>query len=120
MLPYRHGYLNAATVGNAMRAPDERWGLSHIDLHSGRSVHWHPDAGDACGEPVFVPRSAEAAEGDGWLLSVIYRKAENRSDLAVFDAAELAAGPVALAHLSHRVPAGFHGNWRAGGALAVA
>jgi carotenoid cleavage dioxygenase len=68
---------------------------------------------------VFVPRSADAAEGDGWLLSVVWRWAENRSDLAVFDATELAAGPVALAHLTHRVPAGFHGNWRDGGSLAV-
>jgi carotenoid cleavage dioxygenase-like enzyme len=31
----------------------------------------------------------------------------------VFEATELARGPVALAELSHRVPFGFHGNWRA-------
>jgi carotenoid cleavage dioxygenase len=30
----------------------------------------------------------------------------------VFDAQNLKDGPLALAHLSHRVPAGFHGNWR--------
>ena len=34
------------------------------------------------------------------------------SSIAVFDAMNLQAGPLALAHLSHRVPAGFHGNWR--------
>ena len=33
---------------------------------------------------------------------------------AVFDALDLPRGPLALAHLSHRVPAGFHGNWRPG------
>ena len=37
---------------------------------------------------------------------------ENRSDLAVFDAQHLKDGPLARVHLSHRVPAGFHGNWR--------
>jgi carotenoid cleavage dioxygenase-like enzyme len=63
---------------------------------------------------VFVPRSPDAAEGDGWVLSVVYRAAEDRSDLAVFEAADIAKGPVALAQLSSRVPAGFHGNWRAG------
>ena len=118
-LPYRHGYLNRMPPADAGRPRDERWGLAHIDLATGQTHTWRPETGDACGEPVFVPRSADADEGDGWLLSVIWRRAENRSDLAVFEAKDLAAGPVALAHLSHRVPAGFRGNWRAGGALAV-
>ena len=61
-----------------------------------------------------MPRSATAAEGDGWVLSVVYRAAERTSDLAVFEATDLARGPIALAHLSSRVPAGFHGNWRPG------
>ena len=61
-----------------------------------------------------MPRGDDAAEGDGWVLSVIYRPEEGRSDLAVFEATEIAKGPVALAHLSSRVPAGFHGNWRPG------
>jgi carotenoid cleavage dioxygenase-like enzyme len=42
---------------------------------------------------------------------VIFRAETQCSDLAVFDAQRLADGPVALAHLSHRVPAGFHGSW---------
>ena len=33
-----------------------------------RSDHVSP-AGDSPGEPVFVPRSADAPEGDGWLLA---------------------------------------------------
>ncbi|MNR66097.1 Lignostilbene-alpha,beta-dioxygenase isozyme III [compost metagenome] len=65
-------------------------------------------------EPVFVPRTADAAEGDGWLLAVAWRAQEQRSDLLVFDAMQLTAGPVAVARLPHRVPFGFHGNWRAG------
>ena len=77
---------------------------------------WQPDAGDYCGEPIFIERAADAAEGDGWLLSVLYRGAENRSDLAVFEARDVARGPNALTQLSHRVPAGLHGNWRAEGA----
>jgi carotenoid cleavage dioxygenase len=60
---------------------------------------------------VFVERREDAAEGDGWLLSAVWRARENRSDLAVFDAKNVEAGPVALVHLGHRVPDGFHGNW---------
>jgi carotenoid cleavage dioxygenase len=71
-----------------------------------------PGAADYCGEPIFVPRNTGSAEGDGFLLSVIYRGETGCSDLAVFDASQVESGPLALAHLSHRVPAGFHGNWR--------
>ena len=71
--------------------------------------------GDVTGETVFVPRSRKAEEGDGYLLSVVYRGAENRSDLIVLDAPNVADGPVACAELPHRVPYGFHGNWRYNG-----
>ena len=67
--------------------------------------------GDSISEPVFVERGADAAEGDGWLLAVVWRARENRSDLAVFNAQDVGSGPVALVKLGHRVPDGFHGNW---------
>ena len=67
--------------------------------------------GDAISEPVFVERNKQAAEGDGWLLAAVWRANENTSDLAVFNATDVEAGPVALVHLGHRVPDGFHGNW---------
>ncbi len=43
--------------------------------------------------------------------AAVYRGRENRSDLAVFNAGDIEAGPVALVQLAHRVPDGFHGNW---------
>jgi carotenoid cleavage dioxygenase len=67
--------------------------------------------GDAVSEPVFVPRDAAAAEGDGWLLCVVWRGEARRSDLIVLDTSDVAAGPVATVPLAHRVPFGFHGNW---------
>ena len=33
-----------------------------------------------------MPRSSDSPEGDGWLICLVYRAEENRSDLAVFDA----------------------------------
>ena len=111
-LPYRHGWFQAGAVTDASQGREARNGLAHIDHQSGAVSVWRPGVADHCGEPVFVPRSADAAEGDGFVLSVIFRGETNCSDLAVFDAMNLAGGPLALAHLSHRVPAGFHGNWR--------
>ena len=86
--------------------------IAHIDHQTGRVSTWRPGDADQCGEPVFVPRSTTAEEGDGFLLVVIWRAETNSSDLAIFNAGQVSDGPVALAHLSHRVPAGFHGNWR--------
>ena len=82
-------------------------------MAGGPPLAWNPDLGThLAGEPVFVPRSADAPEGDGYLLSVVHRGRENRSDLVFLDANNVAVGPVACAELPHRVPYGFHGNWR--------
>ena len=54
----------------------------------------------------------DAPEGDGWLVAVVYRGAEDRSDFVVFDAQDIEAGPIGIARLPRRVPFGFHGNWR--------
>lgn len=108
-LPYRHGYFALRQHDSSARGSYD--GLAHIDLRSGkRTIHMLPQ-GDAISEPVFVPRAADSAEGDGWLLATVYRGAEARSDLVVLDAGAVARGPIATVQLSHRVPFGFHGNW---------
>ena len=63
------------------------------------------------GEP--ASQDADAAEGDGWLVATVYRPSEDRSDLVVFEAMDVAGGPIGWAELPRRVPFGFHGNWRA-------
>ena len=106
---YRHGWFAARTGGRDGSAFD---GIAHIDLKTGRRATYVFPGGDAPGEPVFVPRSADAPEGDGWVVAVVYRAAEDRSDFAVFDAGAIEAGPIGVAKLPRRVPFGFHGNWR--------
>ena len=107
-LSYRHGWFASTRKPGGMAFD----GLAHIDHQCGkRAVYDLPD-GDATGEPVFVPRSADAAEGDGWLVTVVYRGAEDRSDFLVFDAQNVHAGPIATAKSPVRVPFGFHGAWR--------
>jgi carotenoid cleavage dioxygenase len=105
-LSYRHGWF----AGSAGGGKDVHFdAIAHIDHTRGRrSAHVLPH-GDVTSEPVFVPRSAE--EGDGWILAVIYRGAEDRSDLVVLDALHVGAGAVATVALPRRVPFGFHGNW---------
>ncbi|MEF7614508.1 carotenoid oxygenase family protein [Aquincola sp. MAHUQ-54] len=85
--------------------------LVHIDHHEGRLDVHHLPAGDCASEGVFVPRAGHAGEGEGWLLSVVYRGRADRSDLLVFDAQALGAGPVACVRMPCRIPNGLHGNW---------
>ncbi len=108
-LPYRHGWFAYSDDG---RPNVSFCGLAHIDLFTGQRQVFEVDDADALGEPVFVPRQQDAEEGDGFVLTVAYRGADNRSDLLIFDAQDLADGPLATAQLSTRVPFGFHGNWR--------
>jgi carotenoid cleavage dioxygenase len=111
MAPYRHGWIVSSNVTDPVRGTRTDEALTHYDLATGKATDWRGAPGDRFSEPVFVPRSPDAEEGDGWLLSVIFRAAETRSDLGILEARDIGKGPIALAHLSSRVPAGFHGNW---------
>ena len=109
-LPYRHGYY--AFYEPARRAATGSFtGLAHLDLQTGSRRLWRTPDGDAVSEPVFVPRSADAPEGDGFLLAVAFRGATRTSDLLCFDTAAIDKGPIGTAMLSSRMPYGFHGNW---------
>jgi carotenoid cleavage dioxygenase len=105
---HRHGWYAAdPTEARTIRQS----AIAHLDLKTGkRQVHAF-DGGDQTSEPVFVPRSADAPEGDGWITAVVWRAAEDRSDLLVFEALDIAKGPIATAKVPRRVPFGFHGNW---------
>jgi len=107
-LRHRHGWYAADPSGSKTVRLNS---IAHLDLQTGRRQVYELDGGDATSEPVFVPRSADAPEGDGWLVAVVYRAAEDRSDLLVFEAQDIARGPIATAAMPRRVPFGFHGNW---------
>jgi carotenoid cleavage dioxygenase len=113
-LPYRHGWFAGHALG-AGGEPHLSASVVHIDHATPRRDIHTFDAPDHVSEPVFVPLAPDAGEGDGWLLATVWRAAEDRSDVAVFDTAGIERGPIATIRLPHRVPAGFHGNWVAAG-----
>jgi carotenoid cleavage dioxygenase len=109
-LDYRQGWF----AGKASLRKDGAFdSIAHIDMKTGKRTTYVFPAGDSPGEPIFVPRSAEAPEGDGWVIAVVYRGSEARSDFIVFEAGDINAGPIGIAKMPRRVPFGFHGNWRA-------
>ena len=107
-LSYRHGYFAGNSKDDGKVLFDS---IAHIDHKTGKKTAYRFAAGDAPGEPVFVPRHESAGEGDGFLVTTVYRGAEDRSDFVVFEAEDVAQGPIASARLPRRMPFGFHGNW---------
>jgi carotenoid cleavage dioxygenase-like enzyme len=113
-LNYRHGFVTC--LGGPGTDDIFHRGIGHFD-HATKRMHVY-SAGPRCAvaEPVFVPKREGSSEGEGYLLTNIFDEDRNASHLAIFDAGEIERGPIARAHLDHRVPVGFHGIWRAGGA----
>jgi all-trans-8'-apo-beta-carotenal 15,15'-oxygenase len=103
---HRYAYMAGRENGDAPFGS-----LIKVDHHTGAATRHDFGAGHVAGEPIFVPRSPDSAEDDGWLLTVVYAAAEHRSRLVVVDARDLESEAVAVAHLPHHVPLGFHGTF---------
>jgi len=106
---HRYGYFDASRG-----AADREFRFNSVakrDYEAGRSEDQDLGGSKVPGEPVFVPRDLASAEDDGWVLSLWYDAAIDRSELIIQDARDFAAKPVARVKLNHRVPFGFHGNW---------
>lgn len=108
--PTRHGWC--ATFA-PVTAPYgfEPSGICHIDTETGTEDTWVPDEHSRAGEAFYVPASDGAPEGEGWLMTYVWNRGSDRSSFAVFDAMDVATGPVATVDLPVRVPYGFHGLW---------
>ncbi len=100
-------------------AMDVRMGrMIKYDLLRGTTAFHDYGPGRSGGEPVFVPRSVEAGEEDGWLITYVFDAAEGRSEMVVVSAAEFSGPPVARVKIPARIPYGFHGTWIAADKLA--
>ncbi len=106
---HRHGYLAGrlgTTCGRGLFNA-----LLHVDLET-RTVRSRR-LGDSSyvNEPLFIPRSAAAEEGDGYLLTTVFHAESASSELLLLDARDITAAPVAVIPTRQRVPFGFHGTW---------
>ena len=85
--------------------------IKKYDFKQGTSQTLVFGDGKMAAEPVFVPRDGATNEDDGYLLTLVFDPASNKSDLVIVPAEDLSAGAIATIHLPRRVPFGFHGDW---------
>ncbi len=106
----RHGWFVTTTTPDSDHG-FELAGICHLDLRTGKEDLWDPGPSLRGGEPFFVPAEGSRPDGDGWVMTFVWDRRTDRSSLAVFDAQDVAAGPVGEVQLPVRVPFGFHGTW---------
>jgi carotenoid cleavage dioxygenase-like enzyme len=107
LLGREHRYGYCAAFGEGI---EHGPALKH-DLARGTTETHEYGPGRVTLEPVFVPRDADAAEDDGWIMSYVYDATTDSSDVVILHAQDFTAEPVAVISLPQRVPFGFHGNW---------
>lgn len=123
--PYKYGFMQASDPTQPYNP--ERAGpimgfffntFLTMDMSTGKADTWFCGDTSSTQEPVFAPKSANAPEGDGYVLGIVNRRDENRSDLVILDAMNMSEGPVANIKLPVRLKYGIHGNWVPASALA--
>lgn len=86
-------------------------GVARLDTQGGPAVVWSAGAHKLCSPPAFVPRSADAPEGDGWMLTWVEDGATGHTEVVVLDTADVGRGPVATIPLGHHLPGVSHTRW---------
>ncbi len=116
-LPYRYGWMLEMDYKRPVELKGGSAGgllmncLCLIDHQTGAEQHWWCGPVSSLQEPCFIPRSKDAPEGDGWIVQVCNRLEEHRSDLLLFDALDIAKGPIATIQVPIRLRFGLHGNF---------
>ena len=106
----RHGYANANqnSVDGRIDGMDS---VIHFDTATGKEDIYHFGNGAACGELIFAPKLGSTGEGDGYAMTLVRPPNSSRTELVIFDAQDLAAGPLARAIVPYGIPSGFHCNF---------
>lgn len=123
-------YAHAYACGSASPGEAGEWGPAQalVKLSSStpggllsEAAAWLPGPRCFVQEPVFVPRrqsrDGSALQGtardedDGWVLLLVFDAEACRTEVAILDAKDIEAGPVARLFLRHALPFGLHGSW---------
>lgn len=113
--PRRHGAarkLTALVTGGVTGRP----GASSLSMHdwaSSKTQTYDFGRNYMVEEHLFIPKPGKTAEQDCWLIGTAINLRAGHSEVWVFDAADVSAGPVAVWQADYAWPLGFHGTWSA-------
>ncbi|KAF2160872.1 hypothetical protein M409DRAFT_70177 [Zasmidium cellare ATCC 36951] len=95
-------------------------GLNGLAMHSnktGETSFFYAGDESQIQEPIFIPRTDDAEEGDGWVMTLVERRGGvSRCDVVVIDTRAFER-PVAIVQLPFSMKAQVHGNWLSAKAL---
>ena len=110
---YRQSWMGMVDPTRAMRMSGPVGAgfnmVGRLDMQTGETDAWYGGDDDTFQEPQFIPTGP--GELDGYVVSVIEKHAEHRSDVGVFRAGKMADGPVAVIRLPLRLRGAVHGCW---------
>ena len=115
-LPYRYawaGHHDPDLPGGAQVRGANCW--RRLDLAGGPERAFFAGPGRSLQEPCFVPRRADAEEGDGYVVGVVSDMAGMCSELAIVEASSMQE--LARVRLPFRLRSGTHGAWMSAEAL---
>ncbi|KAH9238586.1 hypothetical protein K456DRAFT_32067 [Colletotrichum gloeosporioides 23] len=84
--------------------------VSKSGKHEDKEILFDPGPNCTVEEPIFIPRSNEAPEGDGWVLVMVHHHDVDGSELVVLDTRSFEK-PVAIVQLPFKTKGQVHGNW---------
>lgn len=103
--------LFAATQGKGDSTPLFN-AVQRIDVDGGAADAFDYGPDMMAEEHIFVPRPGSTKEAEGWLIGTALDVRRRVTQLAVFEATNLAAGPIAIGRLPYVLPLGLHGNFK--------
>jgi carotenoid cleavage dioxygenase len=105
----RFGYL----VDHSEKVTLHWSGIRKFDLETGADLGaWSDDPQNSWySEPWFAEADRPQSEDHGYVVVFQWNNALQRQTLDIFDARDIARGPVAQVELPQRLPAGFHACW---------
>jgi carotenoid cleavage dioxygenase-like enzyme len=120
------GMINAQRAGQAHRYTYSAtsvpgWflfnGIVKHDAVTGREERYAFDDGVFASETSVAPRVGSTAEDDAYLVTITSDMNRDLSECLVFDARNLAGGPIVRVRLPERVSSGTHSTWAPGTAI---
>jgi all-trans-8'-apo-beta-carotenal 15,15'-oxygenase len=107
--PYQYVYCSAsASPSNTMHVQ----GLAKIDVRAGTMLQkWLPEEYQFLSEVAFCKKEGSKAEDDGYLVGYLMNGRDTSTELVVFDAANVAQGPISQALLPDFIPHPLHGTF---------